>query len=186
MNSPKSNYNSRSPSRTPAPLQLLSPLHKATRQLSVHLQRSCRELGIGNPEAHMLTYLLSYGPCPVGELLRVFGHKKSTLTSILDRLESRRYLVREVHPADRRSFLVTLTPAGRQVAGLVRQIIEGLEDRLLRRVAPADLSGFQRVMAAIATETAVELRDAAGAGRALYDSTAKDRQHPPPPGKDEL
>ncbi len=133
----------------------------------------------------MLAYLLSYEPCQVGELLRVFGHKKSTLTSILDRLESRRYLVREVHPADRRSFLVALTPAGRQVAGLVRQIIEGLEDRLLQRVTPADLSGFQRVMAAIAAETAVELRDAAGSDGALFDATPTNQKLLPSQGKDE-
>jgi DNA-binding MarR family transcriptional regulator len=140
------------------PLRFLSPLHKATRQLSVHLQRLNAGLGVSNPEAHLLAYLRSYGPCPISELLRILGHRKSTMTSILDRLADRSLVTREINPADRRSFLIGLTAAGTAVAEQVRQIIEELEEQLDGQITAQDLTGFQNVMGAIAKVTAVELR----------------------------
>src|SRR5205823_1180480 len=52
----------------------------------------------------------------VGALATATATKPSTLTSLLDRLTRRGYLVRETGPADRRSFVVRLTPDGLAVA----------------------------------------------------------------------
>ncbi len=68
-------------------LDFLSPLHKASRQLSVYLESQTRDLGVSPSEGHVLTYLRRYAPAPIGELVRVFGIKQSTFTSLLDRLE---------------------------------------------------------------------------------------------------
>ncbi|HEX2642293.1 MAG TPA: MarR family transcriptional regulator, partial [Thermoanaerobaculia bacterium] len=68
-------------------LDFLSPLHKASRQISVYLESHTRELGVSPAEGHVLTYLRSYAPTPIGDLVRVFGIKQSTFTSMLDRLE---------------------------------------------------------------------------------------------------
>lgn len=71
-----------------------------------------RTPGVEPNEGHLLTYTTLYGPCPVSQLSRVFGHKPSTLTGILDRLEGAGLLVREPNEADRRSFLIRVTPEG--------------------------------------------------------------------------
>ena len=108
-------------------LQFLSPLHKASRQLSVYLETHTRELGVSPSEGHVVTYLRSYAPAPVGELVRVFGMKRSTLTSMLDRLERDGLLRREVNPGDRRSFLVHVTDAGVALAGCGEEVGTGSE-----------------------------------------------------------
>ena len=90
-------------------LKFLSPIHKSTRQIELYLEGRMAELGVSNPEGHLLSYLASYAPCPVGDLRRVFGYKGSTLTSMLDRLERRGLITRGAHPGDRRSFLVELS-----------------------------------------------------------------------------
>ena len=77
------------------PLRLLSPIHKATRQIHLHLEPEFRRLGVSTVEGHLLSYLLGYGPCPITELNRVFGFKRSTATSILDRLETRGLVMRK-------------------------------------------------------------------------------------------
>ena len=67
------------------PLKVVSPLHKAMRQMSVHLGEAVRDQGIEGADGHLLAYVAAYGPCRIAELRRVFGHKPSTLTSLLDR-----------------------------------------------------------------------------------------------------
>ena len=134
-------------------LKLLSPLHKATRLVGTYLQPRCAELGVSNPEGHLLSYLQSYGPCSITRLHEVFGHRRSTLTSMLDRLEARSLIRRELDPGDRRSFQVSITAGGRRTAGRLRTVLEELESDVLGRVSNQDLAGFAAVMAAIAHVT---------------------------------
>lgn len=88
----------------------------------------------------------------------MFGHRKSTLTSLLDRLEERGLIRRDVHPEDRRSFVVSLTPRGRKLATRVRAVTEEFEARVRDGVTAKDLEGFRRVMDSIANVTQVELK----------------------------
>ncbi|MDH3216083.1 MAG: MarR family transcriptional regulator [Candidatus Krumholzibacteria bacterium] len=89
--------------------------------------------GIGPSEAHTLSYLESYGPCPIGELVRVFGYKKPTMTSMLDRLERRGLVTRELNASDRRSFLIEITPAGVALAQTARVLVEKTGPRNLKK-----------------------------------------------------
>lgn len=140
-------------------LEFLSPLHRATRQLTVHLEAGAGTPALGTTEGHLLTYLRGYEPASVGELLRVFGIKPSTFTSLLDRLERAALLRREMNPADRRSFLVHLTDEGRAVADRTTAELEALEAAIRARVTDADVAGFRAVLAAIDDVTRVRLRE---------------------------
>ncbi|HEU4562026.1 MAG TPA: MarR family transcriptional regulator [Longimicrobium sp.] len=140
-------------------LQFLSPLHKASRQLSVYLETHTRELGVSPSEGHLISYLRSYAPAPVGELVRVFGMKQSTLTSMLDRLERDGFLRRAVNPDDRRSFLLHVTDAGVELAERLNGRLTQLEAEIRARVSDADMDGFRAVMAAVDEVTRVQLRE---------------------------
>ncbi len=139
------------------PLRYLSPLHKATRRIADHLEPRMAGLGLSNPEAHLISYLGPYGPCPVSRLRAVFGHKGSTLTAMLDRLERRGFITRVVHPEDRRSFLIGLTTRGRRQAGRVQAVIDALEAAIDRGVSERDLAGFRRVLDAVEAAAAVPM-----------------------------
>lgn len=140
-------------------LQFLSPLHKASRQLSVYLESRTRELGLSPVEGHVLTYLRSYAPAPIAELVRVFGIKQSTFTSLLDRLEGAGLVRRELNPDDRRSFLIHLSDAGRELADRSNGLLEALEADIRAHVEPRDVEGFHAVMAAVERITRVRLRE---------------------------
>ena len=140
------------------PLQFLSPIHKAMRQIGIHLDGRMDALELQSSEGHLMSYLRSYGPCPISELHRVFGLKRSTLTSLLDRLESRELIRREPHPSDRRSVLVRLTRRGRTLAEKVQKPVADLENRIRAEIAAEDLRGFHRVLRAIAEVTRVEVK----------------------------
>ncbi len=141
----------------PKPLQFVSPLHKAERQLAEYMEADSRRRGVEPVEGHLLSYVTLYGPCPVSQVARVFGHKPSTLTSMLDRLESRDLLVRQPNPDDRRSVLVSTTPEGADIATELRKMLEDMEEEIYSRINARDLAGFQAVMRAIADLTKVDL-----------------------------
>lgn len=140
------------------PLQVISPLHRANRQVAIYLEKLIDDLGLTAPEAHLLSYVQNYGPCPVGELVNVLGHKKSTMTNMLDRMEEYGYLRREVNPQDRRSFLIATTRSGTRIGSATRDRVLQAENDILQHLTARDLKAFSKVIAAIDEVTGVEIR----------------------------
>ena len=136
----------------------LSPMHKATRQIGLLFEHHAANHDLLPQEGHLLTYLRVYAPSPVGDLVRIFGVKGSTMTSTLDRLERLGLTERNLNPDDRRSFVVTLTAKGRALADDVQQFVEETERNITKRVSKRDIDGFDAVMKAIAEVTGVTVR----------------------------
>src|SRR5271165_4965883 len=118
---------------TPRPLSLVPGVHRATHRIGLWLDAAQPPLKLTQGEAHLLAHLAEAGTCSVAALHRAFAHKRSSLTTYLDRLESRGHVVRGPHPSDRRSFLVSLTPAGAAAAARVHRRLAALETAALRR-----------------------------------------------------
>ena len=140
-------------------LEFLSPLHKASRQISVYLETHTRAMGVSPAEGHLLTYLDRYGPVQTGELVRVFGMKQSTLTSMLDRLERAGLLFRELNPDDRRSLLVAVHEDGSELADNLNRVLHALEAEIRSRLTDEQIAGFRAVMAVVEDVTRVHLRE---------------------------
>jgi DNA-binding MarR family transcriptional regulator len=96
--------------------------------------------------------LAASAPATVAELHRGLAHKRSTLTSILDRLTARGFITREVGAKDRRTFVITPTARGLQVARRVHRHLVDLEEAVGRRVTAEDVKGFLKVVAAVEEE----------------------------------
>ena len=133
-------------------------MHKATRQIVLLFEHHAANHDLLPQEGHLLTYLRVYAPSPVGDLVRIFGVKGSTMTSTLDRLERLGLTERNINPEDRRSFVVTLTAKGRALADEVQQFVEETERNINKRVSKRDIEGFDAVMKAIAEVTGVTVR----------------------------
>ena len=131
-------------------LRIIPDLHRATHRVAIYLERA-RALGVTQGEAHILAHLVAAGPCTIAELHRAFAHKRSTLTSILDRLVARGFIVRESSAVDRRTFVVRLTKTGERLARKVHEHLRSLEALALGRVTPQQVEGFLAVVGAIET-----------------------------------
>ncbi len=140
-------------------LKFLSPIHNAGRQIGLYLEARNAEMALSPTEGHLLSYLLSYSPAPVSEFHRVFGIKRSTLTSIFDRMEARGWVARGPSKRDRRAVLVDLTEHGRNRADAVQQSVEQLESGINHAVTPDELQGFIAVMSAISNVTGIMSKD---------------------------
>src|SRR5438034_3152131 len=108
------------------PLNFVHPIHRATHRIGLYLD-GLREPGLTQGEAHILALLATAAPATIAELHRGLAHKRSTLTSILDRLVERGLITRAVGEKDRRTFVITPTAKGRAAAKRVHRHLADLE-----------------------------------------------------------
>jgi DNA-binding MarR family transcriptional regulator len=132
-------------------LRLIPPVHRATHRIGLYLA-SRQAAALSQGESHILALLATSSPMTIGQLHAGLAHKRSTLTSILNRLVARGLVTREVGESDRRTFIVTTTAKGRRVAHEVYQQLADLERAVGTLVTETDRLGFSRVLAAIESE----------------------------------
>jgi DNA-binding MarR family transcriptional regulator len=113
------------------------------------LSASLADLKLSAAEINALANLGEGGTLSVRQLSEQTGTRASTLTGLLDRLENRGYVNRELDPADRRSFRLPLTEAGQATAARVLAAIADLERDALSRVDATQLAGYHAVITAL-------------------------------------
>lgn len=133
------------------PLNFVQPVHRATHRIGIYLS-ALPEGELTQGEAHILALLARSRSANVAELHHGLAHKRSTLTSILDRLSGRGLIERRVGESDRRTFVITLTRKGAKMAKQVNRHLSVLEQAVAGRVTTSDIRGFSKVIAALEEE----------------------------------
>ncbi|WP_329003581.1 MarR family transcriptional regulator [Kribbella sp. NBC_00709] len=103
----------------------------------LHAETS-RPLGLTPQQAHLLCVLIT-GPLGMTELSRILSIERSSLTSMVDRLERRDLVARVANPTDRRACRIELTAAGKDLA---HQCHDAVVDRI--QAMTADLPASTR------------------------------------------
>jgi DNA-binding MarR family transcriptional regulator len=85
--------------------------------------RLLRPLGVSAAGGLALGILRDHGTMPPSELGERLIVTRATVTGVLDSLERRSFVRRSPNPADRRSLLVEITPAGLAVVQELRTIV---------------------------------------------------------------
>ena len=128
---------------------MIVALHRATHATLHALGSRLAGLDLSAPDINVLANLADGARRTVGALATATATKPTTLTSALDRLAKRGYLVRDLDPGDRRSFLISLTPSGEAAAQTVAAAVHDIERQALAAVTEADLAGFHALIGAI-------------------------------------
>jgi len=124
-------------------------LHRATHATLHALTTRLADLDLPAADINVLANLADGVARTVGALADATATRPSTLTSLLDRLTGRGFIVRETDLADRRSFVIRLTPAGRAAAERAAAAITDLERQALAAVTPAERAGFHALLDAL-------------------------------------
>ncbi|HVR45209.1 MAG TPA: MarR family transcriptional regulator [Candidatus Binatia bacterium] len=109
-------------------------LHRAIHSIGLFLE-SALEGRLSQPEAMVLLHLWGNPDSTINDVHRAFLHRRSTLTSVLDRLESKQILERTISKDDRRNFVLKLTKSGRELAARVAESLVTLENSVNARKA---------------------------------------------------
>ena len=94
-------------------------LWKAARSVEAHAVRNIRGFGMGQSDFGVLEALLHRGPLSVKQIGAKVLLTSGSMTAAVDRLESRGLVTRQDDPGDRRSRIIHLTEAGRELIGRV-------------------------------------------------------------------
>lgn len=90
-------------------------VQRAARALARRFDAALRPAGLTNGQFSLLMALNRPNPPPLGPVADLLAMDRTTLTAALKPLERRGLVAVRVDPADRRSRLLALTPAGQAV-----------------------------------------------------------------------
>ncbi|MFC4944155.1 MarR family winged helix-turn-helix transcriptional regulator [Pseudonocardia sp. GCM10023141] len=112
----------------------------------------CAALGMSFIKVKALRRV-AHAPLTMRELTEQLATDKPYTTLVVDDLERRGLVVRSVHPDDRRSKIVTVTPAGAVEAARADAILEA-PPAALSALPAADLAALDRIIAVLAAGSA--------------------------------
>jgi DNA-binding MarR family transcriptional regulator len=95
--------------------ELLVSLRKVTRAIGLYSKKLSKESGLTGPQLIVLNEIKNNGGCMVKDIAQSINLSSATVTSILDRLEARAYVIRERSVTDKRKVGLYLTEHGKDV-----------------------------------------------------------------------
>ena len=109
---------------------VLIALRRIIRATDLYSRRLSRESGLTAPQLLILQAIGGHDEMTMGDIATQVSLSQATITTILDRLESRGLVVRERGSADKRRVYARLTNAGR---ALIADAPEPLQETFVRR-----------------------------------------------------
>lgn len=94
----------------------------------------------------VLVYLLKVRSCRMTDLAKAVGRSKSTLTTLVEKLEREKLLVREADSEDSRAVIVQLTEKGLQLQPAFESISKDLESFLTARLSEEEVQTLDRLL----------------------------------------
>jgi DNA-binding MarR family transcriptional regulator len=117
--------------------------HQAAQGMRSVLDRLCREQGLKDARDWFVLHALSSGiPRTQLEIARLVCIDKTTLTTLLDRLEDVGMIVRVTDKHDRRARIPQSTEAGRKAFDAVAKNHDAVQQALLTKVSPDEVEKF--------------------------------------------
>ncbi|MDD0858416.1 MarR family transcriptional regulator [Arthrobacter alpinus] len=115
------------------------------------------KVGVSAAEMRAMSFIHAAGEMTPKELSLLLDITTGSMTAMVDRLEAAAMVTRNPHPTDRRSLLLTLTPAGRHATQWAQEVLENAIAEVYAREAGRDAAAdaaFLGVVAQALNETA--------------------------------
>jgi DNA-binding MarR family transcriptional regulator len=136
-------------------MQSTSVDHELATRLRHAIARSARRLrqeagtGLSPSLTAALATVDRHGPLTPSELAARERVQRPTITRVVCRLEEAGLVTRAADPADRRSALITVTPAGRALLEAARTRKDAFLSERLEALSPADRATLERAAAVL-------------------------------------
>jgi DNA-binding MarR family transcriptional regulator len=127
-------------------VEIVENLHRMFKAVDTFSRRTLKDFGVTGPQIWALRTIDSAGDMTIGELAdKMFLHM-STVSSLLDRLETRKFLSRTRSTGDRRVVHLRLTPAGRAILKRAPEPPRSKVPRGLQHLGDQDLRMIHRAV----------------------------------------
>ena len=109
----------------------------------------CAEFGLTPVQYAALTAIGSSGQTDATRLSGMIAFDRSTIGSVLDRLEKRGLIRRIPSPTDRRQKFLELTPEGTQILAASEEAVMRVQNRLLGMLGREEREVFLRILSKV-------------------------------------
>ncbi|HTX11142.1 MAG TPA: MarR family winged helix-turn-helix transcriptional regulator [Streptosporangiaceae bacterium] len=124
-----------------------------TRLYNAVAERVKAEAGVGAGHFELLRYVRDHADARVADLASAFAIGVGTTSKIVDRMEKEGWLERRPNPANRRSSLLALTPAGESAVSRAEPAWQGaIQEILGGAVTPDELAALSLTLDALRSE----------------------------------
>jgi DNA-binding MarR family transcriptional regulator len=131
--------------------EVLIAIRKIIRATDIHSRHLARIAGLTTPQLMLLRAIQRLGAVAISRLSREVSLSQATVTTVIDRLEERGYVLRRRSEDDRRVVHAELTPGGRAVLERAPAPLQETFTARFERLADWEqsliLSALQRVAA---------------------------------------
>lgn len=132
-------------------------IEQAYRHLEQLYERLISPLGLNLLEWYTLRALYAEDGLSASHLAGLVCRHPSSMTALLDRMEQKGLLRRQVDSEDRRSVRIFLTPQGRALEPRVQMIAQRLDALLETNITPQQLETFLHVLVVLQNLDVAEL-----------------------------
>lgn len=129
-------------------------LHRAAQRMRAALDDAARSHGLAGARDWLVLSTVAAGPPQTQlALAHTLGLDKTTLTSLLDRLEARGYVTRSLDRHDRRARIPSLTPRGVEIQRRVARARDETEAAVLREFTDGERRVLRDLLARLAADS---------------------------------
>ena len=124
-----------------------------TRVYNAVAERVKAEAGVGAGHFELLRYVRDHPDARVADLASAFAIGVGTTSKIVDRLEKQDWVERRPNPANRRSSLLALTPAGESVVSRAEPAWQAaIQEILGGAITPEELTALSLTLSALRSD----------------------------------
>jgi len=137
-------------------LEIFRTLFSLVMRFSSYLPSNEEVSDMKTTELYAFLYVALFGPKKMKEIAEFLSTTKSNVTNVVDSLEKRGLVVREMDPVDRRTYRVVLTEKGKKIFEEILSNFESLLKSVLEKFSEEDFKvvseGFNRMVEALSRE----------------------------------
>lgn len=111
-----------------------------------YITKRTQELGLCPGQPKILEYLLEHDGCIAREICEGCVLDKSTMTSLLTRMERQGLIVKEKNQRDKRAAHIRLTERGRTMADAVKVIFRAADAQTLQGIPEGEQQALTRLL----------------------------------------
>ncbi len=132
-------------------LDMPGHLIRRVKQLSTALFiEECAEFDMTSVQFAALRMIAGHPGVDATRLSALIAFDRSTIGDVLDRMETKGWIVRKPAPGDRRIKLIELSADGASLLRRVGPAVHRVQERILAPLDPADRSAFIRILQQLA------------------------------------
>ena len=125
-------------------MSLGAKLQAVARQMRANLASQFLKHGLYAGQEQVLFMLDEHGPLALAELAEKLDVRAPTITKTVTRMEAQGFLSRAVSRDDARSIIIALTPDGRRMLKIGREIVDNVEQKTFSVLSIPDCESLQK------------------------------------------